>query len=77
MTKFRKKPVVIEAWRFKKEVPIPIWVARKAHDLGDGNLSFGTLEGVMVANPGFFLNFVISQLLRYTNSPSARFPPGH
>lgn len=54
MAKFRKKPVVIEAWLFVEGKPhgIPTWVARAAHDLGDGNLSIQTLEGLMVAKPG-------------------------
>ena len=54
MAKYRKKPVVVEAWLFVEAMPhgIPGWVAQKAHDLGDGNLSIQTLEGLMVAKPG-------------------------
>ena len=52
MSKYRKKPIVIDVWHFERGVDIPVWVAQAAHDLGDGNLSIQTLEGLMVAKPG-------------------------
>lgn len=68
--KYRKKPVVIEAWHFKKEFQnqvtvtiIPKWVLN-AMDSGEIHvnrkgdfctLEIKTLEGVMVAQPGDYV----------------------
>lgn len=29
----------VTAWQYLKEAPIPVWVARAFHDLGDGDLT--------------------------------------
>jgi hypothetical protein len=61
MNKFRKKPVVIEAFEWKPNAPmtadVPLWydeacMARNAYPESDGTLSIKTLEGTMVAQPG-------------------------
>jgi hypothetical protein len=54
--KFRKKPIVIEAWQWNplvKSGDIPHWLIMSNYDLGPNDtLEITTLEGVMVANPG-------------------------
>ena len=50
--KARKRPIDVRVWRFQKNEPIPVWVIRNAHDLGDGNLSIMTREGALKAYPG-------------------------
>jgi len=53
--KFRKKPVVIEAWQWRPLVNsgnIPEWLITSYYDLGPGNtLLIRTLEGTMRAEP--------------------------
>lgn len=58
---FRKKPVVVEAWRFMGElrVGVPEWLINYRHDgkrvvavVRDSKLLIPTLEGVMVADEG-------------------------
>lgn len=59
MAKFRKKPVVIEAFCWTgghDQEEDPEWIVAKieageVHFLGD-TMAIGTLEGVMRANPG-------------------------
>ena len=50
--KFRKKPVVIEAWRNVAESTIPDWVSDEVVDIEDGKLLISTLEGDMTADVG-------------------------
>jgi hypothetical protein len=52
MPKFRKKPVVIEAWQFtlKNLTVLPHWL--NADGLGGENLYIETLEGTMRADLG-------------------------
>lgn len=52
--KFRKKPVVIEAWRNEAMSPPPEWVlaATGIRNPSDGSLAIKTLEGVMIAKQG-------------------------
>ena len=57
--KFRKKPVVIEAFQWKPLSPdaadkdVPLWLVMSNYDLGPGNsLMIKTLEGTMRADPG-------------------------
>lgn len=56
MAKFRKRPVVIEAWNFASLDDLhnmPIWVAGNAQDrAGSDSLFISTLEGVMEAKTG-------------------------
>lgn len=56
MLRFRKKPVVIEAWRFHgldRLEGMPGWVAGASQDrAGSDGLFIQTLEGVMEARPG-------------------------
>ncbi len=56
MTKFRKKPVVIEAvqWTGILNVEILNFLPDGVYQAlgGDGNLRIPTLEGVMLASPG-------------------------
>jgi hypothetical protein len=56
--KFRKKPVVVEAWQWlpfsdtAEAKNIPHWLVMSNYDLGPNDtLEISTLEGVMVANP--------------------------
>lgn len=55
MSKFRKKPVVIEAW-CNDGTMMPDWVANACNGgdkiAGSGPLFIPTLEGVMEAKPG-------------------------
>lgn len=55
--KFRKKPVVIEAWRNQSGSPIPkwfneAWTKEKIRFAGGGAINIHTLEGVMRAELG-------------------------
>lgn len=57
MAQYRKKPVVIEAWRYEYEgLPQPKWLVEateKGVVWGAGDsLSVQTLEGIMMARPG-------------------------
>ena len=54
MAKFRKKPVVIEAWRIGSFDPKPEWLADAANIYGSGvdYLEIETLEGKMRGNRG-------------------------
>jgi hypothetical protein len=58
MAKFRKKPVVIEAWLWTGETatsePQPIWLHTSllASFPGNGTVAIRTLEGTMIASPG-------------------------
>jgi hypothetical protein len=54
--RFRKKPVVIEAWRNSDEGEWPAWVEAAVTDRGHGGVLFiQTLEGTMEAGPGDWL----------------------
>jgi hypothetical protein len=54
--KYRKKPVVIEAWRWNGKVtdgPMPDWLVSVALSTGDlCRLILPTLEGDLTASPG-------------------------
>lgn len=50
MAKFRKKPVVIEAWR--NSGPVPDWVSGEATCMPEGRILIHTLEGNMIAEEG-------------------------
>ena len=54
--KYRKKPVVIEAWQNSDENTFPVWLANV--DVGrepGGVILINTLEGVMKAMPGDYI----------------------
>lgn len=60
MAKYRKKPVVIEAYRFMIDTEMPDWFQSKVsnntiitHE--DGTCDIKTLEGTMLANKGDFI----------------------
>lgn len=61
MTKYRKKPVVIDAWQLTKEnveVGIPDWINLDTVHISDGGVLFAeivTLEGVMQASEGDYI----------------------
>lgn len=61
MTKYRKKPVVIDAWQLTKEnveVGIPAWIDLDTVHIVDGDVLFAeivTLEGVMQASEGDYI----------------------
>lgn len=55
--KFRKKPVVIDAFHYKgyedfNLMRLFVGEGRPLHDMGDGKIGIHTLEGVMEASPG-------------------------
>ena len=57
--KYRKKPVVIEAWQWnplsskEEDKAAPLWLVMSEYDVGPGNsLMIKTLEGTMSAHPG-------------------------
>ena len=53
MPKFRKKPVVIEAWFNTDDgEPVPVWVDQHATREAGGAFLIHTLEGIMRADPG-------------------------
>ena len=55
-SKYRKKPVVIEAWQNSDENEFPVWLANV--DAGrepGGVILINTLEGVMKAMPGDYI----------------------
>lgn len=63
MTQYRKKPVVIEAFKFLYD-PMPDWFMDRVSDNSimlvdchqrEGRADIKTLEGVMTANPGDFI----------------------
>jgi hypothetical protein len=58
MSKFRKKPVVIDAFQWRplsgeaQDKAVPDWIVMENHDIGPGNsLMIHTLEGIMRADP--------------------------
>jgi hypothetical protein len=58
--KFRKKPVVIEAWKIDsndREMPLWVFADNKVQwrDGGGTKLEIETLEGIMVGNKGDYL----------------------
>lgn len=57
MAKYRKKPVVVEAWRNDDEMPRPEWVdeAVGGRTRPGGVLYVSTLEGLMRADLGDWL----------------------
>ena len=61
MPKYRKKPVVIDAWQLTKEnvdTAIPEWLKLDAVHIFNGGLLFAeivTLEGVMQASEGDYI----------------------
>lgn len=61
MTKYRKKPVVIDAWQLTKEnveSGIPVWIDLDTVHIFDGGVLFAeivTLEGVMQASEGDYV----------------------
>ena len=61
MTKYRKKPVVIDAWQLTKEnveVGIPDWIDLDTVHFFDDDVLFAeivTLEGVMQASEGDYI----------------------
>lgn len=61
MTKYRKKPVVIDAWQLTKEnveVGIPGWIDLDTVHIFDSGVLFAeivTLEGVMQASEGDYV----------------------
>lgn len=55
MPKYRKKPVVIEAFKLGTDQP-PEWTLSADYiPLDDGGASIGTLEGVLRASPGDYV----------------------
>ena len=63
--KYRKKPVVIEAFRFKIDVTAPDWFMDRVTDNTiitheDGTCDIKTLEGTMRANKGDYIILGIS-----------------
>lgn len=56
MTKYRKKPVVIEAWLNSDDTGWPDWLdeAECGREPG-GVILIKTLEGIMKANPGDYI----------------------
>lgn len=61
MTKYRKKPVVIDAWQLTKEnveVGIPDWIELDTVHIFDDGVLFAeihTLEGTMQASEGDYI----------------------
>lgn len=51
MPKFRKKPIVIEAWKFEPGTGKP-WPPGVRHPNADGPYVISTLEGEMIVSPG-------------------------
>lgn len=54
-TKYRKKPVVIDAWQYAPGCAVaeaPLWFFEAAWPDVDGTLKIFTLEGVMTAQTG-------------------------
>lgn len=54
MSRFRKKPVVIDAWQnVAGPIRMPVWVSDAIYDMTDnGVIHIQTLEGIMTADPG-------------------------
>lgn len=51
--KYRKKPVVIEAWLNTDDgEPVPAWVDEASTRVAGGGFGISTLEGLMFAGPG-------------------------
>jgi hypothetical protein len=51
--KYRKRPIVIEAWRNTDDgEPIPAWMNGAACWLTGGRFAIETPEGTMIAEPG-------------------------
>lgn len=52
MPSFRKKPVVIEAWRNVPDADIPTWFKCETGCEPGATIKIATLEGIMEASPG-------------------------
>ncbi len=52
MAKFRKKPVIIEAWQNIKGNKIPDWLQGNGTGESGGTIIIVMLEGTMTAKPG-------------------------
>ncbi len=50
-----KKLVEVTAWKYEEGADVPIWVARKCHDLGNGKLTANTLVGRMPIEVGQYV----------------------
>lgn len=60
MAKYRKKPVIIDAFRFMIDDTIPDWFSEKVINntiitYKDGTCSINTLEGVMTSSYGDYI----------------------
>lgn len=50
-----KKLQTVRAWKYVKDADVPIWVARKCHDLGDGKLTANTPSGPLAVDVGDYV----------------------
>jgi hypothetical protein len=65
MTKYRKKPVIVEAWRVPprskkmattwEKLPEWIQIGNNAYVIPGGKMLINTLEGEMIANDGDYI----------------------
>lgn len=56
MTKYRNKPVEVEAWQVGSDEPVPEWIigCKDIQQSGE-TYQIATLEGVMIANLGDYI----------------------
>ncbi len=45
MTRYRKKPVEVEAWQVGSDEPMPEWLGLLSETLGNGDLLYRTSRG--------------------------------
>lgn len=53
--KFRTKPIEVSAWQYGVSKDIPVWVARRVHNLGDGQMTANSLQGICRVEPGYWI----------------------
>jgi hypothetical protein len=51
-----RKPTEVTAWKYEEGVGVPVWVARKCHDLGNGKLTANSMFGPVPIDIG---NYVV------------------
>lgn len=55
MAKYRKKPVVIEAWENIENSPMPDWLKGRGEGVSGYAIFIRTEEGIMKASPGDYV----------------------
>lgn len=68
-----RNPQVVTAWQYQKDVGVPIWVARKCHDLGNGKLTANTIVGPLPIELGDYVVLADEETNAVVVVPAAQF----